>query len=895
MAPEELNYYKAISADPAARSQHVLMMLDYFVDSRSERPKCHMVFEYLDDSLFRVFKNRRGLIEHRCVVRYTHQICKGLAFLHQCGTAHMDLSMANVLLRRDESVKICDLGCSTPAAGVLSFESEQISTEYARAPEVWLGGSHAGSACDVWSLGVIAAALLTGTLLFYVGDQEVPWKPGPVRPEMRRLARPATPAPLLRQMAVLGPMTEATWPGCSALPRFNQYVGEEAGEVTGAQPGTDWFSDVLGNPSFVLRCLATSDRGLHFLRRLLVWAPGDRGAAAALTDDPFFNSGHWLEPTCETALALASREDLVHWVRGALRSGRPLSMDMLLTNQPSDPPDQLPRSGSARGVEPEVPGPSFAVPASTRPADQPDQLLDPLDQKLRSGSASGAEPGGREPLEPLPDQMPRSGSACGAKPGVLGLHLCRCVGHCGTSLCSSARGVQERKRNKRKLAGEEDLACSQETPKAGLFCKRAALPGSDFCALCKCERWDCQAPRKKAMRSLGTDGRWCRHHAQEASSWEQQSRFHYANAFGFWKTPRTWSTPLQMAARYSYAFERLIPEDVLAFRQFCGAQPADLAKWSGAPGSAQWCWLSLANRAKWPHAVRSLAEFLANRPNLWHAASIEDFAQGVRAMLCACDGKPMKSMHSQLSLSGHMHSTQGLVPLAKQAGLIKELGSSPQEGNGRILRLGLGGSQYVLADEDRPLPKAHASARADSPSRMAFADRRPERRLDPNLPPSAIPPSRQATMDFFHKCEEGGHAAHSQLEWPISLERLPAVLDTMKPLIASTLDLGPRSDYTEKYLLRKMLIVLGEDRWGPQTIDPLTVERILAWVPDSCKHLAPLRAMTGREVRHLCGFSAPWVSCWACVGQKTVDTAVINAFARATPMQLLRLTSIEDV
>eukprot|EP00975_Prorocentrum_lima_P059961 12573117-Prorocentrum_lima.AAC.1 len=103
-------------------------MLDYFVDSRSERPKCHMVFEYLDDSLFRVFKNRRGLIEHRCVVRYTHQICKGLAFLHQCGIARVDLSMANVLLRRDESVKICDLGCSTPAAGVLSFESEQIST-----------------------------------------------------------------------------------------------------------------------------------------------------------------------------------------------------------------------------------------------------------------------------------------------------------------------------------------------------------------------------------------------------------------------------------------------------------------------------------------------------------------------------------------------------------------------------------------------------------------------------------------------------------------------------------------------------------------------------------------------------------------------------------------------
>ena len=133
-----------------------------------------MVFEYLDDSLFRVFRNRQGLIERRPTVRYTHQICLGLAFLHQSGIAHMDLSMANLLLSRDECLKICDLGCSSPAAGVLSFPSEHISTEYVRAPEVWLGGSHAGSACDLWSLGAIAEALLIGAFLFYVGRQECP-------------------------------------------------------------------------------------------------------------------------------------------------------------------------------------------------------------------------------------------------------------------------------------------------------------------------------------------------------------------------------------------------------------------------------------------------------------------------------------------------------------------------------------------------------------------------------------------------------------------------------------------------------------------------------------------------------------------------------------------------
>ena len=95
----------------------------------------------------------------------------------------MDLSMANLLLRRNECLKICDLGCSSPAAGELFFQHEHISTEYVRAPEVWLGGSHAGSACDLWSLGVIAAALLTGALLFYGGTQACSWTPGPVPQE----------------------------------------------------------------------------------------------------------------------------------------------------------------------------------------------------------------------------------------------------------------------------------------------------------------------------------------------------------------------------------------------------------------------------------------------------------------------------------------------------------------------------------------------------------------------------------------------------------------------------------------------------------------------------------------------------------------------------------------
>ena len=470
-------------------------------------------------------------------------------------------------------------------------------------------------------------------------------------------------------MEVLGPITEATWPGCSTLPRFEQFVGSAATEVSGAQPGMNWLGDALGNPPLVQRPLATSDSGLPFLQRVLVWTPGNRHDAAALTDDPFFDSGDWLDPALETALALASREDLVHWVRGALRSGRHLSMDTLRssaslggaaaahgpTGQRRDPPGQLPRSGVTSGVKPAVPAP--AVPAPEVPA-----------------------PGVPDTPEP-----PKSGSASGVQPEERGLRLCRCNGHCGSSSCASARCKYERGSKRRKTAGEQDMGSSQEeaprtltpTPMPGRYCQRAAIPFGDYCAGCNCERSGCEAQRYKALSAQSVDGRWCRRHAEIASHWAKKSSRHYVNAFGAWEIPHNWDRPLEFAVRCSYVFERMVPEDLVAFREFCGAQPDDLAQWSGKPGSAQWCWLALANRAKWPLAVRSLAKYLTDRPHMWRAANAEDFALGVIAMLHACDGKPMKSMHAQLSGNGYMHSTQGLVKLGKQAGLIKEYSKPP--------------------------------------------------------------------------------------------------------------------------------------------------------------------------------------------------------------------------
>jgi hypothetical protein len=119
-----------------------------------------------------------------------------------------------------------------------------------------------------------------------------------------------------------------------------------------------------------------------------------------------------------------------------------------------------------------------------------------------------------------------------------------------------------------------------------------------------------------------------------------------------------------------------------------------------------WCWTALANRAKWPPAVFALAAMLRAEPALLHSAGAEDLRRGLQRMIVACDGRPMKEMHAQLSASGHMHSTQGLAVLALDAGLLEDYvkpkrqkGSPVPSPPPDVVRLGCAGHEYVWAKQ----------------------------------------------------------------------------------------------------------------------------------------------------------------------------------------------------
>ena len=76
---------------------------------------------------------------------------------------------SNILLNSNCSLKICDFGLVRSLASSEEEHpilSEEVATRWYRAPELLLGSRSYGFPVDLWSLGCIAAELLTGRPLF---------------------------------------------------------------------------------------------------------------------------------------------------------------------------------------------------------------------------------------------------------------------------------------------------------------------------------------------------------------------------------------------------------------------------------------------------------------------------------------------------------------------------------------------------------------------------------------------------------------------------------------------------------------------------------------------------------------------------------------------------------
>uniref|UniRef100_A0A182R1M2 non-specific serine/threonine protein kinase n=1 Tax=Anopheles funestus TaxID=62324 RepID=A0A182R1M2_ANOFN len=215
-----------------------------------ENDVLYFVFEYMQENLYQLIKDRDTHFPEATVRLILQQILTGLAFMHRHGFFHRDLKPENVLCSGPETVKIA-FGLAREIRSRPPY-TDYVSTRWYRAPEVLLHSTRYGSSIDLWAVGCIMAELYTFRPLF-PGSSEVDQ--------------------LFKICSVLGTPDKSDWPDGHKLAATIQFRFPEC-------------------PKIPLATLVTraSAAGIQLLEDLLQWEPEKRPTAQQSMKYPYFST-----------------------------------------------------------------------------------------------------------------------------------------------------------------------------------------------------------------------------------------------------------------------------------------------------------------------------------------------------------------------------------------------------------------------------------------------------------------------------------------------------------------------------------------------------------------------------------------------------------------------------
>jgi serine/threonine protein kinase len=124
----------------------------------------YLVLQYCPSTLLQIVQKEGALSESR-ISRYINEIVHALTYLQQVGNIiHRDIKLANILVTANDTIQLADFGIATRSCSNKPRKTTEIGTAGYMAPEIEDGLSCYTSKVDLWSLGVLIHALVTGNL-----------------------------------------------------------------------------------------------------------------------------------------------------------------------------------------------------------------------------------------------------------------------------------------------------------------------------------------------------------------------------------------------------------------------------------------------------------------------------------------------------------------------------------------------------------------------------------------------------------------------------------------------------------------------------------------------------------------------------------------------------------
>ncbi|KPM12025.1 serine/threonine-protein kinase NLK-like protein [Sarcoptes scabiei] len=126
----------------------------------------YVITELMESDLHKIIVSSQPLTPDHIKV-FLYQMLRGLKYLHSAKILHRDIKPGNLLVNSNCLLKICDFGLARVEENDRSRRmTQEVVTQYYRAPELLMGAKYYNESIDMWSVGCIFAELLGRRILF---------------------------------------------------------------------------------------------------------------------------------------------------------------------------------------------------------------------------------------------------------------------------------------------------------------------------------------------------------------------------------------------------------------------------------------------------------------------------------------------------------------------------------------------------------------------------------------------------------------------------------------------------------------------------------------------------------------------------------------------------------